>query len=1152
MRLWTAMMILMLAVLARESASAGPLEDRQLVLAAGQGNISAVEAALARGAAVDVAVTFGGDDGAKVTPLEAAVFGGSAEVLERLLAAYANPHAADYEAVSWAIRLNDAALAVPLIEALGEYGPEDPHLMLVVADRLPQARAEEVRRLFRESLAEPEAETLLAIAMIYLGGREETPDGEGYRAIVDALLAAGFELEAKTDEGRTAAGVATTRSDSSLLTYLLAKGARPPESETASAANPNRLVSLARWSDVEAVRAALDAGADPSKPDSDGNYALPEAAGRDPAMVDLLIGRGAAVDAYGPDQSRALVAAAEAGALPSITRLVAAGARIEAAPREFRDWPLRAAVRVAAAPAVELLIDLGADVNAVVEERSVLHGISRHDGFMAGKRTLNKGHYAMPTLLKAHGFKFGQAGTDTSLFNSNIERNGSDLELLEALVEAGTTVGPAAVTIAIQYENPTLLDWLIRNKVPLQSKHLITAARELPSERYLLRLLDAGVAPPTEAAERRELLDCIVRYNGPKSLARLLKAGLPIPREEHFPLLRQMVNYGRPALIRIATEQGVDPSAVDDSGYTVLHRFVIDDARAPGTQIVIRKTEIPALAALLDARLDMSKPNQWGDTVAKSAAKKAATQQRLQEIVAFSGGASLALHRAVRDNDMPSVAALLARGAKIDEQDEFGRTALTLALQLRRDGIAEHLLLSGAELTYTARNDYQLADVDQPMSDRLKTALRIRLLSSNLISLDANDARRAPHKSIDLFEANQKQGIADLRWQMRCLDCPVPVDSELWGDLATAGNPREAVRPECCKSTRKNTPETTTFTLSQLLIYKGLRRRVSATLQIPACNYSTDANPTCFPRVEVVNPNAGYHFPLQDRWGGPVDVPDMTMTVKQAGIPDRLVSAGATRIFDRSLGALTIELGPRESQLYDTSLTVRWKEGPQLGELKIEDGARTATYVAMARMRDRLATLEEAQVGESSLPEMKTLHTALHIASAKAVEARYDETAENNLSRLIPILVALDVRVVALHRALTADSSLTADEIDVQLAVLDDLLRGCGPADCAERRATRELLGRARATLSTSSSALSTLLGQFQTEVDRLSRDYQSLILEAAAYVDRATMATWLADATRNQIKSKLTARDVFIRDTAAAGKGKELRLLFGLPDPPR
>jgi ankyrin repeat protein len=169
-------------------------------------------------------------------------------------------------------------------------------------DRTPLMRAasegdvKAVRALLEAGAAVDEATAHDPESLLYEGGRTALffASGLGHAAVVELLLDAGAAIDAVADNGDTVAGCAAARGHRGLVELLLGRGAkpRPPRSRYT-------LLYLAAVSgDLELVRLVLARVGGIDEPIATGATPLMAAArGGSPAIVELLIGHGANVNA---------------------------------------------------------------------------------------------------------------------------------------------------------------------------------------------------------------------------------------------------------------------------------------------------------------------------------------------------------------------------------------------------------------------------------------------------------------------------------------------------------------------------------------------------------------------------------------------------------------------------------------------------------------------------------------------------------------------------------------------------------------------------------------------------------------------------------------------------------------------------------------
>ena len=202
----------------------------------------------------------------------------------------------------------------------------------------------------------------------------------GDAELAERLIAAGADLDVKNEFGASALSEAAIGGYTAVIAALLARGAEPnlanPEGETP-------LMAVARTGNVEAAKLLLDAGADANAIELWGQQSalMWAAAQRQPAMMKLLIARGAQVDARGAvrnwerkvireprpkDMNQGgftpLLYAAREGCIECAKELVAGGADLDL-PDPHRVTPLNMALLNLHFDLAAYLIEAGADIN---------------------------------------------------------------------------------------------------------------------------------------------------------------------------------------------------------------------------------------------------------------------------------------------------------------------------------------------------------------------------------------------------------------------------------------------------------------------------------------------------------------------------------------------------------------------------------------------------------------------------------------------------------------------------------------------------------------------------------------------------------------------------------------------------------------------
>src|SRR5262245_28567135 len=219
-------------------------------------------------------------------------------------------------------------------------------------------------------------------------------------AKVRLLLAKGATVNARQAQGRTPLFLAAMLGDGfPTIRLLLSKGADP----NLAAVNGQTPLMMAARGNVEAMQLLIERGAEVNAKDGAGETALMAAcAGGNARAVQLLIVRGADVKVMSKRNETALGFAATSGVQASVELLLVKGADVNV--RNFRGYsPLMFAASSDALPAgiVKLLLDKGADA-------SFTGDYDEPAGALAAKR----GHTEAARLL---GAKFSSTADNTTV-----------------------------------------------------------------------------------------------------------------------------------------------------------------------------------------------------------------------------------------------------------------------------------------------------------------------------------------------------------------------------------------------------------------------------------------------------------------------------------------------------------------------------------------------------------------------------------------------------------------------------------------------------------------------------------------------------------------------------------------------------------------
>ena len=227
-------------------------------------------------------------------------------------------------------------------------------------------------------------------ALMWAAGRNDL-------AMADLLLSAGADVKAANEYGATALyAAAAANADAALIERLLAAGVDP---NTPLASGETALMEAARQGNLAAVRAVMARGAAVNAQETNGGqnalmWAISE---RHAAVTDELVRHGADIAARSKAGFTALMFAAQQGDADSARILLTAGAGANEIMPRTALTPLLIASAMGRAKVAALLLDKGADPDAMAASGfTALHYAARRRGAAA---------VTIVTALLKHGAK---------------------------------------------------------------------------------------------------------------------------------------------------------------------------------------------------------------------------------------------------------------------------------------------------------------------------------------------------------------------------------------------------------------------------------------------------------------------------------------------------------------------------------------------------------------------------------------------------------------------------------------------------------------------------------------------------------------------------------------------------------------------------
>ncbi len=719
----------------------------------------------------------------------------------------------DRELVTWlldlgaAVSAKDRRGATALVVALGHPQPQLARLLIT---RGADDSGKDVFGRTALALAAGKGEAQMVKALLERGAAVEAADstgrtalmsavGAGDRKTLQALLAAGADMSVTDREGRTALHLAAAGGDEAIVKILLDGGAqinaRSARGETAllTARRWRRfdlaatllawgadinggggvLAAAARDDDRETLRWLLDQGADvnavaPPGTAGAGRTALMEAArGGRREVLDLLLARGAAVDAKTGTGPTALIEAAYAGQLAIVKTLLDHGADVNARfdappdPAKPQDPPdggtaLTVAAQQGDLMLVRLLLARGAAVEARGRsgQTALWTAGARGDGALVA--TLLAGgadpRAAVPNSL-------GPPGATSTLMAAVLS---DDLASVRAIiaqgvdVNAGASQGETALLLALRGVSATFAqDNIARMRLAPQ--------RADPNAgRDMVRMLLAQGADPNAGSDggERPLMAAVGR--GDLGLVQaLLARGADVNAKDinNSTALIRAVQDRRVDIVNLLLAQGADPETLSNGNQTPLRlaaqagqSAVVEALLDRGARItpealaaavigghVDTVKRLIARGANVNARIIEDHQRDWLwlvglikhlDDVLKRCRREVPTGGGLR--ISCDGGLDFdgvppVLSIAAARGDRELVQVLLDAGARVDARDAAGRNALSFAIGFDQTGVAigvvPLLLARGAAVLPADLGAALLAAVRDGRHDWLKALL---------------------------------------------------------------------------------------------------------------------------------------------------------------------------------------------------------------------------------------------------------------------------------------------------------------------------------------------------------------------------------------------------------------------------------------------
>ena len=404
---------------------------------------------------------------------------------------------------------------------------------------------------------------------------------------ISLLVRAGAEVDAQTDRGETPLHRAVANGNPAVAARLLELGADPTlRDDSGSIADP---VNCENWNtptffkiaSADVVAGCIADGADVNASAEQGRNVrtpgstplhLASEAGRDTAVISLLLGAGAGVQARDSRNYSPLHKAAEGGT-PSVVRaLLQAGAEVDARAKGFSvdygwDWtPLHLAAGQNADPEVAgALLAAGADLHARGDAgQTPLH-----------QAALNENPAIAALLLEARADVNARGSTGRTPLHEAAERNPNPA-VLAVLLDAGAELEARGVHPEShqRYGSLTPLHEAARtNANPAIVTALIEAGADVDGRvtdaAIPFRMVGSGATLVAQREGATPLHMAAVGNRYPAVIEALVRGGADLELRGRFgQTALHMAAMQNAAVFPVLLRLGADPAALDDEGKT--------------------------------------------------------------------------------------------------------------------------------------------------------------------------------------------------------------------------------------------------------------------------------------------------------------------------------------------------------------------------------------------------------------------------------------------------------------------------------------------------------------------------------------------------------------------------------------------------------
>jgi ankyrin repeat protein len=463
---------------------------------------------------------------------------------------------------------------------------------------------------------------------------------EGHVEIMEALLAAGADINAKVESGATALVVAAEGGHLSCVQALLGRKGEIEDIDARGASDATALLKAAGEGHVEIMEALLAAGAD----------------------INAKVESGAT----------ALVVAAEKGHLSTVQALLRRKGEIEDidARGASDGTALHGAANSGHAEILEALLAAGADINAKSATGATALSLAATGGHLSCVEALLR----REDMIEDINERVANGGTALHWASANGQG-----DVIDTLLAAGADIN------AMDSDDNTVL-------------HLAATVGHLSCVQALLRRKDEIEDIDARGGSDTTALHGAASQGHVEVMEALLAAGTDINAKvgNGATALRLAAEYGHLSCVQALLRRKDEIEDIDARGKgdaTALHGAAIEGHVEIMEALLAAGANINAKVDNGATALVFAAENGHLSTVQALLRRK----DEIEEIDARGGSDATALHTASINGHIEIMGALLATGADINAKVQNGDTALHLAIKTKEYSTLQFLLMAGSD-----------------------------------------------------------------------------------------------------------------------------------------------------------------------------------------------------------------------------------------------------------------------------------------------------------------------------------------------------------------------------------------------------------------------------------------------------------------------